>query len=231
MAKHLFVGLLAALLISQISAAELTLKKLRDIMKCGTKASADKYFEAIKSTFKKYNINTPLRQAHFLAQIGHESSSLKATEENLNYSKKALLSDFENYFPTDALAEEYARKPEKIANRIYANRLGNGNEASGDGWKYRGRGLIQLTGKANYEQFNKNTKENVVANPDLVASDANLAVEVAGWYWNSRNINKAADADDVEKVTKLVNGGDKGLKKRKEYLARAMIALGIKNRK
>ncbi|XP_076042845.1 glycosyl hydrolase family 19 domain-containing protein HI_1415-like [Oratosquilla oratoria] len=227
MAKHLFVGLLAALLVVQISAAELTLSNLQDIMKGGTSSSASKYFEGIKSTFKKYSINTPLRQAHFLAQIGHESSSLKATVENLNYSKSALLRVFRKYFQTNALAEEYARKPEKIANRVYANRLGNGNEASGDGWKYRGRGLIQLTGKSNYERFDGTTSYDVVTNPHLVADNAILAVEVAGWYWNSRNINNWADADDVERVTKLINGGTNGLESRKEYLARAKSALGI----
>ena len=161
----------------------------------------------------KFAINTPLRLAHFLSQCGHESGNFKVVNENLNYGAKGLLGIFKKYFPDEAKAKLYERKPEKIANLVYASRMGNGPETSGEGWKFRGRGYIQLTGKVNYAEFDKVVTENIIENPDLVATKYPLLS--AAWYWNSRKLNAVADqgATDavVTKVTKLVNGGTIGL--------------------
>lgn len=167
----------------------------------------------IPGVIEKFQINTPLRLAHFLAQCGHESGNFKAVNENLNYGAQGLLSIFKKYFPTEAKANEYARKPEKIANLVYGNRMGNGPETSGDGFKYRGRGYIQLTGKDNYAAFDKVVPENIVETPDLVASKYPLLS--AAWFWNSRGLNTLADKGatdaDVTAITKKVNGGTIGL--------------------
>lgn len=177
----------------------------------------------IPDTMSKFQINTPLRLAHFLAQCGHESGGFKVVNENLNYGAKGLLTTFKKYFPDEATAKLYERKPEKIANIVYASRMGNGDKASGEGWKYRGRGYIQLTGKDNYKAFDVIVTENILENPDLVATKYPLLS--AAWYWNSRKINLDADkgATDavVTAVTKKVNGGTIGLPDRikhfKEY--------------
>lgn len=171
----------------------------------------------------KFEINTPLRLAHFLAQTGHESGEFKATTENLNYGAKGLLSIFKKYFPTEAKAKEYERKPEKIANLVYGGRMGNGPEASGEGYKFRGRGYIQLTGKDNYKAFDAVVTDDILANPDLVASKYPLLS--AAWFFHKNGLHKIADegATDavVTKVTKRVNGGTIGLADRikhfKEY--------------
>jgi putative chitinase len=183
----------------------------------------DNVIAQIPEVAEKFGINTPLRLAHFLSQCGHESAGFKAVTENLNYGAKGLMSIFKKYFPTEAKAKEYERKPEKIANLVYANRMSNGDEASGDGWKFRGRGYIQLTGKANYTEFNKAVPENLLDTPDLVATKYPLLS--AAWYWNSRNLNNDADKgasnDVVTAVTRKVNGGVIGLEDRikhfKEY--------------
>jgi len=167
----------------------------------------------IPSVMEKFQINTPLRLCHFLAQCAHESGNFKAVNENLNYGAKGLRGIFGKYFPTDAKALEYERKPEKIANLVYGGRMGNGPEASGDGFKYRGRGYIQLTGKINYQSFDKVVDENVTDNPDLVATKYPLLS--AAWFWNSRTLNTLADKGatdaDVTAITKKVNGGTHGL--------------------
>lgn len=159
-----------------------------------------------------FQINTSLRLAHFLAQCGHESGGFKFTSENLNYSADGLKKVFGKYFPGD-LANSYARQPQKIASRVYADRMGNGNEASGDGWKYRGRGYIQLTGKANYTAFHGSVPEDILEQPDLVATKYPLLS--AAWFWNSRSLNALADQgagnDAVQAITKKVNGGVLGL--------------------
>ena len=160
----------------------------------------------------KFEINTPLRLAHFLAQAGHESGGFKALNENLNYGAKGLLGTFKKYFTPDTAAL-YERKPEKIANLVYANRMGNGDKASGDGYRFRGRGYIQLTGKDNYSAFDKTVDENNLENPDLVATKYPLAS--AAWFFHKNALQKIADegATDVvvTKVTKRVNGGTIGL--------------------
>ena len=179
--------------------------------------------EQIPQTMETFKIHTPLRLAHFLAQCGHESAGFKATEENLNYSDKALRAVFGKYFPNDELAQEYHRQPEKIANKVYANRMDNGDEESGDGWKYRGRGYIQLTGKHNYSKFNESVEDDVVENPELVKEKYPLLS--AAWFWSSNGLNRLSDMGSSEevvtKVTKRVNGGTIGLEDRikhfKEY--------------
>lgn len=169
-------------------------------------------------TFVKYRITTQNRIAHFLSQISHESTGFTKLVENTNYtSVSRLLQIFPKYF-TSATAQQYINKPIDIANRVYANRLGNGNEASGDGYKYRGRGLIQLTGKANYQSYKNYSGVDIVSNPDL-ATRIDIALDIAGWYWNTRNINSAADKNDVVAVTKIINGGTNGLADRKNKLA------------
>jgi putative chitinase len=169
--------------------------------------------DQIPGVMEKFQINTPLRLAHFLAQAGHESGGFKISQENLNYSAKGLQNIFKKYFPSEAIALDYAKKPEKIANRVYSGRMGNGNEASGDGYKFRGRGDIQLTGRDNYTAFGKAIGVDIAANPDLVATQYQLLS--AAWFWGKNNLNKIADTGDtdaaVTMITKRVNGGTIGL--------------------
>jgi putative chitinase len=185
----------------------------------------DTVISQIPDTAAKFGITTPLRLAHFLAQCGHESGGFKAVQENLNYGAKGLRGIFAKYFPTDAKALEYERKPEKIANLVYGNRMGNGAEATGEGYKFRGRGYIQLTGKENYSRFDKTVDEDIVSNPDLVATKYPLAS--AAFFFQSNGLwaicDKGADDATVTSVTKRVNGGTIGLADRlkhfKEYYA------------
>lgn len=158
-----------------------------------------------KTLLSKYGIITPLRLAHFFAQIAHESG-LKPAVENLNYSVKGLRQTFAKYFPTNAIATQYARQPKKIANRAYANRMGNGSEASGDGYKFRGRGFIQITGKDNYEALKQATGVDYVTNPDLLLTEADALIS-ALWYWKRANLNKYADLDDLDAISDLINLG------------------------
>jgi putative chitinase len=175
--------------------------------------------DAIPDTAAKFGITTPLRLAHFLSQCGHESGGFKAVQENLNYGAKGLLGIFSKYFKTIAQATAYERKPEKIANLVYANRMGNGNEASGEGWKYRGRGYIQLTGKENYKAFDATVPEDITANPDLVATKYALAS--AAFFFKKNNLwsicDKGSSPDVVTLVTKRVNGGTIGLADRQKH--------------
>jgi putative chitinase len=183
----------------------------------------DTVLAQIPDTAAKFEINTPLRLAHFLAQCGHESGGFKLVQENLNYGAKGLLGIFKKYFPTEEKAKLYERKPEKIANLVYGARMGNGPESSGDGYKFRGRGYIQLTGKDNYTAFGKAINEDITANPDKVAT--NYALLSAAWFFHKNGLHKIADggATDavVTSVTKRVNGGTIGLPDRikhfKEY--------------
>lgn len=172
----------------------------------------DTVIAQIPGVVEKFEINTPLRLAHFLAQCGHESGGFKAVSENLNYGAAGLQSIFKKYFTAES-AKEYQRKPEKIANIVYANRMGNGNQASGEGYKFRGRGFIQLTGKDNYAAFDKVVEDDILATPDLVATKYPLLS--AAWFFHKNGLHKIADegATDavVTKVTKRVNGGTIGL--------------------
>lgn len=178
------------------------------------------------SLLDEYGINSQLRIAHFLAQTSHESSDFTRLVENLNYSEKGLLSTFKRYFITPEQALAYARKPEKIANRVYANRLGNGDEASGDGWKYRGRGAIQVTGKANYMKcslylFND---ERLLTNPDKLL-EPKYAILSACWYWSVNGLNRIADTDNIQLLTRKVNGGLNGFEDRKRRFTRIYSVL------
>ena len=183
----------------------------------------DSVIAMLPDTIAKFELNTPLRLAHFLAQAGHESGGFKAVNENLNYGAKGLRGIFGKYFPTDAKAALYERKPEKIANLVYGGRMGNGVEATGEGYKFRGRGYIQLTGKDNYTAFDKVVVENILEQPDLVATK--YPVLSAAWFFHKNGLHKIADggATDavVTSITKRVNGGTIGLADRikhfKEY--------------
>jgi len=183
----------------------------------------DAVIAMIPDTAAKFQINTPLRLAHFLAQCGHESGGFRATQENLNYSAKGLAGIFKKYFPTEASAAPYARNPQKIASKVYGGRMGNGPESTGEGYKFRGRGYIQLTGKENYTAFGKSIGEDIISNPDVVASK--YALLSAAWFFSKNGLHKMADegASDtvVTKITKRVNGGTIGLPDRikhfKEY--------------
>jgi len=180
----------------------------------------------LNKVFPKYEINTKNRVAGFLAQCGHESLDFTVLRENLNYGAKGLRATFPKYFPDDATAAKYERKPEMIANRVYGGRMGNGPEASGDGFKYRGRGAIQLTGKDNYSAFAKSvgkTLDETIAYVETLEG----AIESACWFWKARNLNATCDADDIVKMTKLINGGTIGLDDRKEHYEKAKKVLVI----
>jgi putative chitinase len=173
----------------------------------------DSVIRQIPETAAKFGINTPLRLAHFLSQCGHESGGFKVVNENLNYSAKGLMGIFKKYFPTETLAEQYQRKPEMIASKVYGGRMGNGPESTKEGFKFRGRGFIQLTGKDNYIAFGKDINEDLVSNPDKVATDYPLLS--AAWFFSKNGLNKLADSgsgvDTVKAITKRVNGGYIGI--------------------
>lgn len=195
----------------------------------------DCYVASFNMWCNTFGITTPKRIAMYLAQTLHESNYLKATEENLNYSADGLLKTFPKYFNAQT-AQAYARNPQKIANKVYANRMGNGNEASGDGWKYRGRGYIMLTGKSNYQAFSKYDlcTADVLRDPDSVGkvNKSNpkyyLAQLASMWFWEKNKINDAADCEDVQKATKIINGGINGLSNRQLLYRRFAKEFGIK---
>ena len=169
----------------------------------------------LASAMDKFEIDTPLRAAHFLSQCKHESMNFTKTIENLNYSAEGLKNVFKKYFPDDDTAKAYERLPEKIANRVYANRMGNGDENSGDGWKYRGRGYIQLTGKNNYTSFSKAIGENIDA--EIMSTPAYASLSAA-WFFQKNGINNIADEGGgdavIQKITKKINGGLHGISER-----------------
>jgi putative chitinase len=183
----------------------------------------DSVIAQIPDTAARFGINTPLRLAHFLAQCGHESNGFRAVQENLNYSVQGLNNIFKKYFPTPASAAAYARNPQKIASKVYGGRMGNGPESTGDGFKFRGRGYIQLTGKDNYRAFGNSIKEDMVLNPDKVATHYPLLS--AAWFFTTNGLHRMSDegATDtiVTRITRRVNGGTIGLADRikhfKEY--------------
>jgi putative chitinase len=183
-----------------------------------------KWLQPLLDTFQKYEINTPQRQAAFIGQCAHESGNFKVLQENLNYSAKGLMATWSSRFPDMDTAERYERQPEKIANKVYA-RADMGNTDDGDGWKYRGRGVIQLTGKNNYRTCGEALGLDLVVNPDLIL-EPQYACLSAGWFWNKRGLNTLADANDIETITKRVNGGLHGLLDRQ---AKTQIALEILN--
>ena len=186
----------------------------------------DELLSAMKKMFPKYDINTEAREASFLAQCGHESGGFRVRTENLNYSAKALDAVFGKYFKRGGRdAEEYARQPEKIANVVYANRMDNGDTDSGDGWKFRGRGYIQLTGKHNYSNFAKSVGmsiDEVIDYLDTVEG----ALESALWFWKENSLNKFADKGDIKNQTKRINGGFNGLEDRMKHWEEIMHMIG-----
>lgn len=187
----------------------------------------DEWYSAMQVLLPKYDINTPKRVAAFISQCSHESLNFTVLEENLNYSTSALLRVFPKYFRTrDPSA--YARKPEAIANVVYSNRMGNRSEKSGDGWTYRGRGVIQLTGFNNYSSFSKHIGKSIQDTIKYLTTKQG-ALESACWYWQTNNINSAADTGDVKRVTKIINGGYNGLDDRQKHYNHAIKVLGDKS--
>jgi putative chitinase len=202
-----------------------TFDQLNDFFEDTDEDIIQRFVEPLNEMLEFYEINTPQRIAMFLAQVGHESGGLRTTKENLNYSAQGLRKTFAKYFPNDAIANEYAKKPEKIANRVYANRMGNGDEASGDGYRYCGRGLIQLTGKQNYEAFAKDMEMDFAEATEWLSTDEG-ACWSAGWFWDSRELNQWADKGDIVTVTKKINGGTIGLEDRKAHYQAALELFG-----
>ena len=187
------------------------------VAKCAprNKAPAELY-KALAEMLPKYDINTPERIAAFMAQCGHESVDFSVLKENLNYGAKGLRGTWPKRFPDDATAAKYERKPEMIANKVYSDRMGNGPEASGDGWKYRGRGAIQLTGKDNYTAFAKSigkTVDETIVHCETLAG----AIESACYFWKKNGLNEVADKKDMKLATKKINGGDLGLAERMHH--------------
>lgn len=184
----------------------------------------EKFVQPLNAAMERFEINNPQRIAMFLAQVGHESGGLVHVKENLNYKAATLLKVFPKYFRDNDPAD-YAGQPEKIANLVYSNRMGNGDEDSGDGYKYRGRGLIQLTGHDNYAAFSKAVGMSIDEAVTYLETPEGAAMSAA-WFWNSRHLNTVADAGDVVKATKLINGGNIGLEERKELYEEALEIFG-----
>ena len=204
----------------------ITLELLKQLCPKTRESVLKKYALSIHETAEYYDMYVNKRRAAaFVAQIAHESGQFNFVKENLNYSAKGLMNTFKKYFPNEALAKQYERQPEKIANRVYANRMGNGNEASGDGYKFCGRGLIQLTGRNNYTNFSRDLG---ISLDDTVAylETPEGAVSSAGWFWDQNNLNQWCDKDDFVTLTKRINGGTIGLEDRKHHYELALKLLG-----
>jgi putative chitinase len=185
----------------------------------------DHWFHALDEILPEYEINTPQRVAAFLAQCAHESGNFKFLKENLNYKAESLLKVFPKYFKTIDEARAYEKKPEKIANRIYGNRMGNGDESSGDGFRYCGRGLIQLTGKENYSWFAASLEIPVEEASEYLETFEG-AVQSACWFWETNNLNVQADAGDIKLMTRKINGGYIGLEDRIKHYNHALHIFG-----
>jgi putative chitinase len=193
---------------------------------CGTTDEiAQAWADPLTNAMTQFGIDTPLRQASFLAQVLHESEMLRVTQENLDYSAESLLRLFHAHFD-EASASEYARHPERIANHIYANRMGNGDEASGDGWKNRGHGPIQITGADNMALLTIALNLDITSNPDLLLDPVNGAAS-AGWFWSQRNLNDLADNGKQREIRRRVNGGEIGLDECVELYKRICGVFGI----
>lgn len=203
---------------------ELTKEQLKQLLP--KNPYIDQWHHALSQLLPDYEINTPQRIASFIAQCAHESGNFIFLSENLNYKAESLVKIFHKYFPTIESTNGYAKNPQKIANKIYANRMGNGDELSGDGYKYRGRGLIQLTGKTNYTWF--------AASLEISAEEAaeytqtfEGAAQSACWFWETNKLNQYADTGDILTMTKRINGGTIGLEDRKKHYAHALHVLGV----
>lgn len=182
------------------------------------------WLEPLNETLQRFALDTPVRIAAFIGQCSHESANFKTLQENLNYSAQALMRVWPTRFPTLEAAQPYHRNPEKIANRVYANRMGNGDEASGDGWLYRGRGVIQLTGKDNYTLCGDALQMDFIHSPDFLLAPR-YAVLSAGWFWNRNNLNRWADTRDWTGLTRRINGGTIGLDDRIKHINHALEVL------
>jgi putative chitinase len=202
---------------------ELTKQQLKELLP--KNPYIDQWHNALSQLLPDYEINTPQRIAAFIAQCAHESGNFIFLSENLNYKAESLMNIFGKYFKDMGTAKAYEKNPQKIANKIYADRMGNGNEESGDGFKYRGRGLIQLTGKTNYTWF----AASLEITPEEAAEYMGTfegAAQSACWFWETNKLNQWADKGDIEKMTKVINGGTIGLEDRKKHYAHALHVLG-----
>jgi putative chitinase len=184
-----------------------------------------KWLDGLNATFEKYEINTPRRQAAFIGQCGHESSNFKVLQENLNYSAKGLVATWPSRFNNIEFASEYERKPEKIANKVYGGRADLGNTEDGDGWRFSGKGLIQLTGRSNVTACGNALGQPFAEHPELLLEPM-WACMSAGWFWNRKQLNLLADNEDWTTITKRINGGVIGLSDRIERIHKAMDILG-----
>ena len=186
----------------------------------------EEWYTNLGDILPEYDIDTPKRVAAFMAQCGHESGGFTLMQENLNYSAKGLRGTFGKYFPNDEVAKLYERKPQMIANRVYGNRMGNGDEASGEGWYFRGRGIIQITGKNNYTKCSQSLFESnvLVENPDLLL-ETEYAIHSACWFWSAARLNELADIGDIKTMTKRINGGFIGLEDRINHYNHAIEIL------
>ena len=182
------------------------------------------WVDALNATFERFDIMNPLRKAAFIAQCGHECGNFRMLEENLNYRAETLMKLWPKRFPTLEFANQYAKNPKKIANMVYANRMGNRDEASGDGYRFRGRGCIQLTGHANYDHAGQALGEDFVMQPELVATPMYAALS-AGFFWNTHKLNVLADNRDIKMMTKRINGGFIGLADRERHYNKALVVL------
>ena len=200
--------------------APLTAEQLRQAMPGLSQERADQLVPLLNNAMNEFNINTPERRNMFLAQIGHETGDLGRLTENLNYSREGLMATFPRHF-NEETAADYARQPERIANHVYADRMGNGDEASGDGWRYRGRGAIQITGRDNYEAAGAALGLDLVNHPELLEQPENAA-RASAWWWQNHGLNERVDANpnDVEAVTRVINGGTTGLQDRQNRFDR-----------
>ncbi len=195
------------------------------LQKLGITKESSEWVDILNNLLPKYQIDSPQRIAAFIAQCSHESGHFEKLVENLNYGAKGLIMTWPKRFTTPELANKYARQPEAIANFVYSNRLGNGDELSGDGWKYRGRGIIQLTGKYNYQKFADSVGMNLEQVIDYLETKQG-ATEAACLFWKNNNLNRYADNGDIRGMTKVINGGFLGLSEREENYKKALTILG-----
>jgi putative chitinase len=200
-----------------------TAQQLQQIFPQADASDIDEICTPLNAAMAEFKINSAQEQAMFLAQCGHESGNFSTVQENLNYRAETLVKVFPKYF-RDVNPADYEKQPEKIANRVYSNRMGNGDESSGDGYRYRGRGLIQLTGKDNYGACAAALKYDLDSDPDYLET-AEGAARSAAWFWAHNGLNKFADADDIIGCTKRVNGGTIGLAERQEHYKAAKSVL------
>ena len=202
----------------------ITLEQLQDILPKAKAENIEKYCEHLAHAMDEFSIETDLQKAMFLAQVGHESGYLSAVHENLNYGWQGLRKIFPKYFPNDEIAQHYNRQPELIANRVYGGRMGNGPEETGDGFRYCGRGLIQLTGKSNYQQCGEALEYNLVEDPTYLETPQGAA-RSAAWFWWSRHLNQFADTENIKECTRRINGGYIGLEERNHLFQHAKAVL------